>query len=135
MFEFIKKFFHVNKKDKSTQKNNFMCSLNFELNYDGSINIVCYWPNFNNSNIESIDIVSDEYVSLLTAINSGALKHEVESTLNYLIEKGNLYDNIFIDTCLLKISEYDKKNLFMTPADIPLIKPSNVFRLYTTKQP
>jgi hypothetical protein len=133
MFEFIKKIFYTNKKNKTSLKNNFMCSLNFELNYDGSINIVCYWPNFNNDNLESMGIISDEYVSLLTAINSGALKHEVESTLNYLTEKGNLYDNIFINMCLVKISEYDKKNIFMTPTNIPLIKPSNVFKQYGIK--
>lgn len=130
MFNFIKKLF--NKKPNKTDTTSFMCSINFELNHDGTINIICYWPNFDQNNMDKIAPVSLEFGTLLHMINNGMLKTEVINTLNSLTDKSNNFDNIFINMCLLKLIEYSEKENSTISCD-PLVKPSSVFKQYGIK--
>lgn len=131
MFNFIQKILSKIKSNKD-EKNPFMCSINFELNYDGTINIICYWPNFNNNNMDKIAPVSLEFSTLLHMINTGMLKTEIVNTLNTLTDKSNKFDNMFINMCLLKLIEYSEKDNLITSYE-PLVKPSSVFKQYGIK--
>lgn len=123
MFNKIKNIFWKNKNNT----NQTMCSINFELNYDGTINIICYWPNFNESNLEKMDIVSTQFSQLLFLFEKQSLKNDIIETLTNLTRPNNLYDSLFVNSVLKKYLEYIEKNKLTPFIDEPLIKPSSVF--------
>lgn len=130
MFNLFKKIFL--KQNKPIENRNFMCSINFELNHDGTINIVCYWPNFNETNTDKILPVSSEFAILLHSINKGLLKKDIVSTLTSLIDKSNNFDDIFVHNCLSQWLDYVEPPGAAIPND-PLIKPSSVFKQYNIR--
>lgn len=129
MFDFIKKIFFR----KKTEKIKSVCSINFEINYDGTMNIVCFWPNFNKTNYTEIEPIGTDFANLLFAINNGLMQEDVMKTLTSLIDKSNDYDNLFINVCLVKWLENIEKTVQSKHIEEPLIKPFNVFRQYTTR--
>lgn len=141
MFDFFKKIFfkkndHKKNNFELTNDYNFLCSINFELNSDGTINIVCYWPNFDDSNSFQIEPISKQFGALLHMINSGFLTQEIVSTLTNTIDKNNYYDSSFVHYSMLRWldSLNNKEKPYQNNDDnIPIIKPSNVFKQYGIK--
>ncbi len=110
-----------------------MCSINFELNYDGTINIICYWPNFDKNNMDKISPVSTEFSTLLHMINTGMLQNDTITTLTSLTDKSNTFDNMFIQLCLVKLLEYSENKKSDAQKYDPVVKPSSVFKQYSTR--
>jgi hypothetical protein len=128
MFKFLKKI--LSKRKNSPP---FMCSINFELNYDGTINIICYWPNFDKNNMDKISPVSTEFSTLLHMINTGMLQNDTITTLTSLTDKSNTFDNMFIQLCLVKLLEYSENKKSDAQKYDPVVKPSSVFKQYSTR--
>jgi len=133
----INKFFNKSNKNltenSNRKNNNFLCSINFELNYDGTINILCYWPEFNDNNVENIKIVSTDFSMLIYMINNGFLKDDIIETFQHLINQDNPFDDVFISSVLNNISEHTEKHKQILSDMDPIIKPTNVFKQYSVK--
>jgi hypothetical protein len=106
----------------------FLCSLNFELGFDGFINIQCYWPDLDTLDEIMIKRIADQYAKMIYAVDSGLSKKDIIETLYDVHNKNNPYDIFFVQEVLDKWVEYydneQSKNFK------PLIKPSNVFKQY-----
>lgn len=124
MFKKLKRLISKQDQDDSTKP---MCSINFELNYDGTVNIICYWPNFNESNIDKMDIVSTEFSRLLFSLEQKSIKKDIVQTLTNLTRPNNLYDSLFVNLVLKKWVENMEKNEPESSFDGPMIRPSSVF--------
>jgi hypothetical protein len=102
-----------------------MCSINFELNSDSTVNIVCFWPDFNENNTDTMDYVSQEYASLIFMITSGFFNSEILKTLDSLINENNPNDYLFINSILknwAKLLDLQKKH------SEPSVRPLMVFK-------
>lgn len=121
----FKKIFAKIFAKKSNKK--FLCSINFEVTKNNTLNVSCYWPNFDDTNSEKIQQTSTEFATLIHLLNSGFLKQDILRTLNDLTDKTNIYDQMFVNSCLsvwLDLIEYDKSAKDFEP----IIKPSIVFK-------
>lgn len=123
MFKFLKKKNKHNNLEAIDKKS--ICSINFEMNIDGTVNIICFWPEFDNTNSESIDYIAQEYSAMIHLITCGFFNEEILKTLDKLIHEDNSFDKIFVNSVLtnwIKILDFKKNNID------PAIKPSMVFK-------
>lgn len=126
MFNFLKKWFSKNNHNKKYNKN-ILCGITVEVNHDGTINILCSWPNFDKSNSFKLDHISTEFGTLLYFLNQGFLSKEIINTLTNLTNPENKYDTLFVDMSLAKWTDYLESNLD-SPHDMePMVRPSSVF--------
>lgn len=136
MFNFLKQIFSQKKEktkidNKITDKKDYLCSLNIELNYDNSINIVCYWPNLTGLEDDTIDNVANPYGILLYMLNSGLLNQDIIKALSNF-EDNNLEDAYFVNKVLSKWLELaSPKTESKKHNTDPVIKPSSVFKNYS----
>jgi len=122
MFKKIYNKFFAKKNNKK-----FLCSINFDVTKNNTLNVSCFWPNFDHTNSEQIQQTSREFATLIHLLNSGFLKQDILKTLNELTDKSNVYDQMFVNSCLatwLDLIEYDK----LSKDSEPVIKPSMVFK-------
>lgn len=117
-------------KEKTTNLDNkkFLCSLNFELGFDGIVNITCYWPDLEKLDEKSIKLIADQYSKMIFAVDSGLVKKDIIDTLYDVHLSNNPYDVFFVQEVLDKWLEYYNK--VQAKNSKPLIKPSNVFKQY-----
>jgi hypothetical protein len=47
------------------EKKDFLCSVNFELNFDNTVNIVCYWPDLDKLDEIMITNIANQYGALM----------------------------------------------------------------------
>lgn len=106
----------------------FLCSLNFELGFDGLINITCYWPELENLNEPAIKLIAEQYAQMIYLIDNGLAKKDIIDTLYDVHKANNAYDIFFVQEVLDKWVEYYDK--VQSKSLKPLIKPSNVFKQY-----
>lgn len=100
------------------------------MNIDGTINIVCYWPEFNETNKEQISSLSNNYALMLDAINRGFLEKEIISTIkNY--KSYDSYDILFAQNVYYKLMELSYlKQKSNTEQNMPVVRPSQVFKSF-----
>lgn len=135
LLTWIKKIF-TKKPNLSTKENNipiipdkkFLCSLNFELGFDGLINIRCYWPDLEKLNESAIKLIAEQYAQMIYLIDNGLAKKDIIDTLYDVHTTNNAYDIFFVQEVLDKWVEYYDKA--QSKSSKPLIKPSNVFKQY-----
>jgi hypothetical protein len=130
MINFIKNLLCNNKnKEKNNEKENETkppCSLEIEMNFDGTINIICSWPEFNEENKKSIDYLANYFSLMIDAINSGLLEEEIINTIkNY--SSSNHMDILFAKNVYYKILELNFLRKEQEKFSSPIIKPSQVF--------
>jgi hypothetical protein len=130
MFDKILKFFYKSKdnntKQETTIETQSLCKIAFELNMDGSANIICYWPEFNDKNKNSMPTIASEYGALLYMINNGLMQNDVVDTLSDPRNIVNEYDKSFIDKVFMRWFSYT--DIASSIDSKPLIKPSLVFK-------
>lgn len=113
---------------KSTPSSKSICSISFEVNKDGSINILCDWPEFHIDNAKSIRSISHFYASAIHALNNGLLAPEIIGTLNNY-DRTNEFNGLFVHNTLVELSnieQYKQKDNFQL--NKPVISPLSVFR-------
>ena len=82
-------------------------SITFEINKDGTINIICNWPDFNDDNTDQISGIAKYYALSILAINSGFLEKDIIDTLKK-INTNNPYDNLFTHNVLVELIHIEK---------------------------
>ena len=127
MFDKIKKLMlDLLRWSAPTIKKKHLCSINFEINYDESINIYCNWPIFDTKNSQHISTVAKQYGTMLFMLNNGFMKEDIINTLIKFDDTGNEHDAKFVNVSLEKWLDLFNENTYNTP----LIKPSSVFKNY-----
>ena len=124
MFNFFKK--RKTKIQKPEMPKALSC-ISFEINEDGTINIVCDWPDFNDENITNLEIVAKYYSLAIHAVNAGLLEKDIISTLKQH-DTTNPYNNLFVHNVLIELINVEKTIREQSPAyQKPVISPLNVF--------
>lgn len=113
------------KEDDSTSESS-PCSLEIQMNLDGTVNIICSWPEFDHSNKKIMTHLANHYAMMIDALNSGFLAKDIVSTLkNHQTE--DPMDTLFAQNVFYKIAELNfLKNNHNNDYDA-LVKPSQVF--------
>lgn len=122
----IDKLFTSKAKDikENNIKSSKIASIKVEANNDGTINIVCDWPDFSEKNQKNIQGMAKFFALAIDAINSGILEQEIISTLNNH-DKNNPYDILFVHNTLVELI-YLAKSKEKT-LNSPIISPLDVF--------
>jgi len=130
IFKRLYNYFNRNnyRYQKKIDDQNAILSISFEVNKNGTINIVCDWPNFDESNMEKIQGFARYYAITIDAINSSILEKEIIDTLkNY--DTSQPYNSLFIHNTLVELINIEKAK---REKDInfkkPLISPLLVFK-------
>lgn len=95
------------------------------MNEDGTVNIVCFWPEFNEKNSKEMTYIAQEYSAMIHLMTCGFFNEEILKTLDKLIHEDNVFDQMFVNNVLsswAKIIDFKKNNVD------PVIKPSMVFK-------
>lgn len=135
MFNFLKQIFSQEKekteiKNQITEKKDYLCRLNIELNYDNSINIMCYWPDLIGLEDETIDNIANPYGILLHMLNNGLLNQDIIKALSNF-DQNSLEDSYFVNRVLSKWLEISSIKTESKHNTDPVIKPSSVFKNYS----
>lgn len=110
----------------SDKDNQSICGLEIQMNIDGTINIVCSWPEFDKNNQDVMQHLAKHYAMMIDAISSGLLTKDIINTLkNYQTE--NPMDTLFAQNVFYKIAEINYLKNYQDYNNEPLIKPSQVF--------
>jgi|LakMenEpi03Aug12_release.lakeMendotaPanAssembly.Ray.scaffolds.fasta_scaffold419764_3 hypothetical protein len=154
MFKFLRQFLFPTKQveqieqteevskeiSKETKEDNivtkiekdYLCSLSLQLNYDGTVNIICYWPNFEKLEPSSIDDIASQYATMIFMVNNGLLKKDIVETLSDVLGSDEPFDAYFVHQVLEKWLEITEKTEKVINSK-PFIKPSSVFKNYMNK--
>ncbi len=112
---------HLNKKSQSP------CSLEIQMNLDGTVNIICSWPEFDDDNKKIMSHLANHYAMMIDALNSGFLSKDIIDTLKNH-ETENPMDTLFAQNVFYKIAEINYlKNHQNNNSHDALVKPSQVF--------
>lgn len=138
MFNFLKQIFSssrcyqndtklkndaVNKKDTDSTR----CSLEVQMNIDGTINIICYWPEYSHTNKDKMTETANNYALMIDAINQGYLSKDIINTIkNYRSE--NSYDSLFAQNVFYKLAELNYLKQKSLDNSEPLVRPTQVFK-------
>jgi len=121
MFKFFKK------KKQEYELPRGLSSICFEVNQDGTVNILCDWPDFNNDNADKIESVAKFYALGIHALNRGLFEADIIDTLKHH-DKNNPYNNLFIHNVLVELINIEKTIREKSPNyKKPVISPLNVF--------
>lgn len=134
MFNFIRKLLNsqnskeqITKPETSTEEiTKSPCSLELEMNNDGTVNIICSWPEFTEANKKYLYNLANHYALMLDALNSGLLEKDIANTLKSY-SSDNYMDILFAQNAYYKIVELNFLRKEQEKSDAPLIKPSQVF--------
>lgn len=132
MLSFLKQLFYTNNKEHNNQssknktENKSPCSLCIEMNFDGTINIVCSWPEFNDNNKKHLNYLANYYAIMIDALNSGFLNKEILKTIQNH-ESHNSMDTLFAQNVYYKIAELNFLKKEQEKSFSAIIKPSQVF--------
>lgn len=120
MFNFFKK------RQKPEMPKALSC-ISFEINEDGTINIICDWPDFNDESITGLEAVARYYALAIHAVNAGLLEKDIIGTLKQH-DTSNPYNNLFVHNVLIELINVEKTIRERSPAyQKPVISPLNVF--------
>ena len=122
-----KKYAAPDKHTHNPTDSSSRCALEIEMNNDGTINIICSWPEFDEMNKDKMIGIANNYALMIDAINQGYLSKEIIATIrNY---KGdNAYDTLFAQNVFYKIAELNYIKNTTTESDKPLVRPTSVFK-------
>jgi hypothetical protein len=97
------------------------------MNLDGTVNIICSWPEFNDDNKKIMSHLANHYAMMIDALNSGFLSKDIIDTLKNH-ETENPMDTLFAQNVFYKIAEINfLKNHQNHDNHDALVKPSQVF--------
>jgi hypothetical protein len=102
------------------------CALEIQMNVDGTINIICSWPEFDESNKKAMTFLANNYALMIDALNSGFLAKDIINTLKNH-EHENPMDTLFAQNVFYKIAELTYLKQTQNSSNNALIKPSQVF--------
>ena len=123
MYKYLKKIF----AKKQTSIEHRVCSIKFDLNTDGTVNITCDWPAFNSQNMFAIETIAADYATMLYMINQGLFHTDITATLDDGVDDNDKYDKLFIDNVFLKwLARIEERETHSN--NHPIIKPSEVFK-------
>jgi hypothetical protein len=130
MLEKLFNIFSLTKKEtKQAESSGHLCKLEFEINKDGTIDIICHWPQFTEKTTSTIINIAYFYALAIHAINNGLLEKEILDTLQKNA-KFDEYDTLFVHNVLYKLYELEKKQKYQS-GDIskhPFVYPLDVFK-------
>tara|TARA_B100002019_G_scaffold66606_1_gene57179 strand:- start:1666 stop:2061 length:396 start_codon:yes stop_codon:yes gene_type:complete len=128
MFNFFKRKQTKGKvvNESETFKDVVAC-LSFEVNKDGTINIVCDWPDFDDNNVKSIPSIAYYYALAIDAINKGYLHKDIIETLKQC-DNDNPLNTLFVENTLVEIVNLKKFSNNTLKDSVPVISPLEVFR-------
>lgn len=120
--------FNFLKKRKKPEMSQALTCISFEINKDGTINIVCDWPDYDENNCDEINGAAKFYALAIHALNSGLLEYDMIDTLkNY--DQSNPYNNLFSHCTLVELINLEKlKRQRDFNGDKPVISPLEVFK-------
>jgi len=131
MFNFIRDLLsnkkHSNKTDTSTDDDT-ICTIEIQMNNDGTINIICGWPDFNEETKTEIPQVAYNYALIIDALANGMLSSEIYNTLKNHVEH-EPFDILFVQNVIYKLAEIrylKQKN--SKKHNEPAVKPTEVFK-------
>jgi hypothetical protein len=105
-----------------------LASLTIEVNQDGTMNILCDWPDFDENNAESIKNISNYYALAIHALCNGYLDEDIIDTLK-CYDKDNVFNALFAHNNLIEISNVQKLSGWKNKdTDKPIISPLEVFK-------
>lgn len=127
MFKYLSKIFS-SKTKTPTAFTEDLSSITIEINNDGTLNIVCYWPDYDEDNSSSINGVAKFYALAIHALNSGLLEYDMIDTLkNY--DQSNPFNSLFSHCVLMELINLEKiKKNKNANLDKPVISPLDVFK-------
>jgi hypothetical protein len=105
-----------------------LASLTVEVNTDGSMNILCDWPTFNDNNSNKIREIAYYYALTIHALNHGILEKDIIETLvNY--DKSNIFDGLFAQNTLIELLNIEKTSASRSSnQNNPVVSPLEVFK-------
>lgn len=128
----LEKLFNIFKKKSAIPEiksnKNAICKLQFDIHKDGTIDIICHWPEFDHTNHSAMINIAYFYALAIEAINSGVLEKEILDTLQKNTAN-NEYDTLFVHNVIYKLYELEKTKKHS--GDIskqPLVHPLDVFK-------
>lgn len=129
----LEKLFNIfnTKKDLSfIDKHPYVSKLEFGIKTDGTIDIMCNWPEFDENNQKAMLNIAYFYALAIHAINNGLLHKEIIETMRQSA-KLNEFDTLFVHNVLYKLYELEKSQQYQRNIDLahePLIQPLDVFK-------
>jgi hypothetical protein len=132
MFNFIRDLLsfkrNKNQTDINTDDNDTICSIEIQMNNDGTINIICGWPDFNEKTKTQIPQVAYNYALIIDALANGMLSSEIYNTLKNHVEH-KPFDILFVQNVIYKLAEIKYlKQKNSKKYNEPAIKPTEVFK-------
>ena len=128
MFKFIKNIFKPKPTVDESPVIQKLASLTIEVNNDGTMNILCDWPDFDEDNVESLKNISQYYALAIHALCNGYLQEDIIQTLKSY-DKDNVFNALFAHNTLVEIANTEKlSNWKKDDNDRPIISPLEVFR-------
>lgn len=125
MYKNVVNYFFPNKEEKAEDR---LASISIEVNPDGTLNICCDWPEFDNKNSQNLKDVSYYYALAIHALNKGLLEKEIMNTISEHPYDDAL-NNEFAESTLTNLisleAHYAKKQV---KNDEPIISPLDVFK-------
>lgn len=128
MLNFIKRFFLKENNYETEEAAEKLSSLTIEVNLDGTLNIICDWPEFDENNNKQIANVAKYYALAIHALNEGLLDKEIIDTLkNY--DNSNPFNSLFVHNTLVELINLEKIKKENNPLlNKPIISPLDVFK-------
>lgn len=129
----LEKLFNIFKRKKdltTSDKHPYVSKLEFGIKTDGTIDIVCHWPEFDDTNEKAILNIAYFYALAIHAIDSGLLHKEIIETMRQSA-KLNEFDTLFVHNVLYKLYELEKSQQYQKNINLahePLIQPLDVFK-------
>lgn len=102
------------------------------MNNDGTINIICSWPEFDVTNKEKMLTMANNYALMIDAINAGYLSKEIINTIK-LHKSDNAYDALFTQNVFYKLAELEYLKYKTSEDNYPVIRPLQAFKLLSSQ--
>jgi len=129
MFNFIRSIFLSKEQEaeEDEEVSTKLASLTIEVNTDGTMNILCDWPDFHADNAESLKSISHYYALAIHAVCNGYLEQDIIDTLKYY-DKDNVFNALFAHNTLIELNNAEKLSKWKKEdGDKPIISPLDVF--------
>lgn len=128
MFKKLFSYFLPKEANKSFERpaDSKLASLSIEVNNDGSLNILCDWPEFDSNNSGKIKEVAYFYALAIHALNKGFLEKDIIDTLvNH--NKSNVFNSLFAQNTLIELLNLEK-SIKQNKTNQPIVSPLEVFK-------
>ena len=120
--------FNFFKKKKPQKANQQISSISFDINIDGSIEIIFDWPDFNKDNYDSIPNIAKLLATTIYSINNNILEKDLINTLKNH-DQSNPFNSLFVNNVFTELIYLEKNRRLNNSINVPLIAPSEVFKM------